>query len=126
MTFQTQQHSTFNNLVSLLQNGYARSVILKVLAEQNNIQSIENSPNLAGQFNGIKVQSYIHQAQFIICQSCFWCASYISPTKSGEQGRTTTKNNNATNNVIMKCPSCIEGDIEAIPIAENERYRFES
>jgi hypothetical protein len=44
---------------------------------------------------------------FLLCPSCFWCASCLSPDSS-----------------FTKCPSCIEGDIESIPIAENENYRF--
>jgi hypothetical protein len=44
---------------------------------------------------------------FLLCPSCFWCASCLSPDSSFTRG-----------------PSCIEGDIESIPIAENEIYRF--
>jgi hypothetical protein len=44
---------------------------------------------------------------FLLCSSCFWCASFLSPDSSP-----------------AKCPSCIEGNIESIPIAENEEYRF--
>ena len=44
---------------------------------------------------------------FLLCPSCFWCASCLSPDSS-----------------FTKCPSCIEGNIESISIAENENYRF--
>jgi hypothetical protein len=44
---------------------------------------------------------------FLLCPSCFWCGSCLSPDSS-----------------FTRCPSCIEGDIESIPIAENENYRF--
>jgi hypothetical protein len=37
----------------------------------------------------------------------FWCASCFSPDSS-----------------FIRCPSCSEGNIESIPIAENENYRF--
>jgi hypothetical protein len=44
---------------------------------------------------------------FLLCSSCFWCASCLSPDSSP-----------------AKCPTCIDGNIESIPIAENEEYRF--
>jgi hypothetical protein len=31
----------------------------------------------------------------------------------------------AQDSTSPKCPSCIEGNIESIPIAENENYRFD-
>jgi hypothetical protein len=30
-----------------------------------------------------------------------------------------------TKETITKCPSCNEGNIESLPIAENEKYRFD-
>jgi hypothetical protein len=26
---------------------------------------------------------------------------------------------------LAKCPSCIEGNIESVPVAENEEYKFD-
>jgi hypothetical protein len=46
---------------------------------------------------------------FLLCPSCFWCASCLSP-----------------NSTFTKCPSCIEGNIESLPIAENEDYRLDN
>jgi hypothetical protein len=46
---------------------------------------------------------------FAICSSCFWCASYIS-TNALE--------------ISAKCPDCLEGNIESIPIDQNEEYTF--
>jgi hypothetical protein len=45
---------------------------------------------------------------FLLCPSCFWCASSFSPDFTS----------------LEKCPRCIEGNIEITPIAENEKYRF--
>ena len=46
---------------------------------------------------------------FAICDSCFWCASYIST------------NILDTNYYIpAKCPDCPHGNIESIPIVQNE------
>jgi hypothetical protein len=44
---------------------------------------------------------------FLICPSCFWCASCLSPDSS-----------------FAKCPSCIEEYLESMPIAKNENYLF--
>ena len=46
---------------------------------------------------------------FAICDSCFWCASYISTSVID------------TNYYIpAKCPDCPQGNIESIPIVQNE------
>jgi hypothetical protein len=47
------------------------------------------------------------RVNFLSCPSFFWCASCFSPDSS-----------------FIRCPSCSEGNIESIPIAENENYRF--
>jgi hypothetical protein len=51
---------------------------------------------------------------FVICNSCFWCASYIS-----------TNPDDTNNNTQAKCPDCLKGSIESIPVAKNEGYVFE-
>jgi hypothetical protein len=47
--------------------------------------------------------------KFLLCSSCFWCASCLSPDST-----------------FTECPSCSHGNIESIPIAENENYRINS
>jgi hypothetical protein len=59
----------------------------------------------------IKLRKYQKRGDihFAICDSCFWCASYI-PT-----------NVLYTNSYIpAKCPDCPQGNIESIPIVQNE------
>lgn len=51
---------------------------------------------------------------FAICNSCFWCASYIS-----------TNTDNTSYYTPAKCPGCLKGSIESIPIAQNEGYTFD-
>jgi hypothetical protein len=48
---------------------------------------------------------------FAICNSCFWCASYILTNALEKSFYVSTK-----------CPDCLEGDIESIPIDQNEGY----
>ena len=52
------------------------------------------------------LQGY-HDAQFLICNSCFWCASYISHNPS----------------YFENCPACKSYRIEAIPISQREAYK---
>jgi hypothetical protein len=53
------------------------------------------------------------EIHFAICNSCFWCASYIS-TNAFEKSIY----------VSARCPDCLEGNIESIPIDQNEVYTF--
>ncbi len=46
------------------------------------------------------------EIHFVICENCFWCASYLSAS-AAEQ-----------------CPLCAESRIEAIPISSNEEFTF--
>ncbi len=56
---------------------------------------------------------------FVMCQSCFWCASCLSSKIVSTIAETDGSSS------LTKCPSCIEGNMESIPIAENENYRFD-
>ena len=47
---------------------------------------------------------------FLLCESCFWCASQSS--------------NYNKNNIITECPSCKSNQIESMPISHNEVYNF--
>jgi hypothetical protein len=49
-----------------------------------------------------------HGTQFLICESCFWCASILT-------GGT----------LLGKCPCCKGSMLESIPIATGESYRFD-
>jgi hypothetical protein len=50
-----------------------------------------------------------HQRNFLICRSCFWCASYI----------------NKMGSVLEACPSCKDVKIESMPISFDETYRLD-
>jgi hypothetical protein len=57
-----------------------------------------------------EIQNYTrNRVNFLLCRSCFWCASCLSQDST-----------------FTKCPSCTEGNIESLPIAENENYRFDN
>jgi hypothetical protein len=48
------------------------------------------------------------KVQFVICDSCFWCASTL-----------------ADKAIIGKCPCCRADSVESIPIAAGEKYSFD-
>jgi hypothetical protein len=66
-----------------------------------------NSISFIGRSRGISDEVY-----FLICQSCFWCTSYMT-------------NILKTNRSPPNCPVCIKGNIESMPIAKNEGYKFD-
>ena len=49
------------------------------------------------------------QIQFLLCQRCFWCASYIG----------------TYTHMINECPSCSCVKLESMPICEKEVYQFD-
>jgi hypothetical protein len=49
----------------------------------------------------------IGEVSFVMCEECFWCASWMSPTRS-----------------ISKCSMCFSNRVCLIPIAKNESYVY--
>lgn len=47
---------------------------------------------------------------FLLCNSCFWCASYLN--MRGGLG-------------LTECPSCNENKIELMPLSANDVYLFD-
>jgi rubrerythrin len=65
--------------------------------------SLENESNeLSDGYRKLVEHKY-----FLICISCFWCASYLK-----------------NDNTFSKCPMCKEGIIDRISLEEDEFYRF--
>jgi hypothetical protein len=49
------------------------------------------------------------QKHFLLCETCFWCASHINIHKR----------------MITECPSCNSLKLESMPICDKEVYRFD-
>jgi hypothetical protein len=47
------------------------------------------------------------EINFLLCQSCFWCASYFNYSE-----------------VVPRCPACDSINIESLPISNSEFYTF--
>jgi hypothetical protein len=101
---------------SLIQNYYTLHVVLKIKAEEE-INSVRDTAN----DNIVRGTRIYDKVYFMIYHACFWCASCISPQISSKMATVTTKDSDS----LIKCPSCVEGTVESIPIAENEDYRFD-
>jgi hypothetical protein len=110
-----QQQQLIHQHVSLLQNNYTLNVTLKIKVEEEVSSRCiveSNLDNISGRNRKTRISDEIY---FLLCQSCFWCASYTSPFLYKRMTKET----------ITKCPSCNEENIESLPIAENEKYRFD-
>jgi hypothetical protein len=107
-----QQQQLIHQHVSLLQNNYTLNVTLKIKAEEEVSSRCIIESNLD---NISSRKTRISDIHFLLCQSCFWCASYTSPFLYKRMTKET----------ITKCPSCNEENLESLPITENEKYRFD-
>ena len=90
--------------------------VFEVLYNKERLVQKEDLVNAADQ----KHQSVIHTEEdepsrkyFMICQTCFWCASYIDILGNMDA---------LPYNV---CPTCDHTAIELLPLSDGEHYRFE-
>jgi hypothetical protein len=96
-----------------LQNNYTLNVIMKSRAEE-----VRADADSLAHTSGPKTR-ISDEISFVMCQSCFWCASCLSSKILSTIAETDGSSS------LTKCPSCIEGNMESIPIAEDENYRFD-
>ena len=75
------------------------SVLQTIIEKDENKNSTNNSSN-----NKTPYKQAIH---FLICDSCFWCASCIKVDVS-----------------VARCPSCYDNKVEWMPITDDEIYKF--
>ena len=47
------------------------------------------------------------ERSFLICKTCFWCASLLNTHRS-----------------VEVCPSCMESELDLMPLAFCETYKF--
>ena len=74
------------------------SVIQSIIGKDENKKNANSSNNKA---------PYKQAIHFLICDSCFWCASCIRLDVT-----------------VANCPSCNDGKLEWMPITDNEIYKF--
>jgi hypothetical protein len=74
--------------------------VLQIIEKDENKNSTNSSSN-----NKTPYKQAIH---FLICDSCFWCASCIRLDVS-----------------VAKCPSCNDNKVEWMPITDDEIYKVD-
>ena len=85
-----------------------------IIEQNNNKNSIEHRPNETSGY-------LIAQGQFLICQVCFWCASYYTYDAVNRSPKFDLFNLES----IQQCPSCSAKDtIESLPILQNQEYTY--
>jgi predicted Zn-ribbon and HTH transcriptional regulator len=77
----------------------------------NNIASraMSYNPNTA-HINNVKDTASHQNKLFLLCEACFWCATYLL---------------NDDSKTVSKCPACDNAKVESLPIANNEVYKFD-
>ena len=55
----------------------------------------------------------MHHRYFVICQTCFWCSSYIGTMDIMKELPFET------------CPTCNDNKVESLPMLYDESYRYE-
>jgi hypothetical protein len=76
------------------------------------LQKTKLSPNTTGSENNRIVQS-INHIYFVICNSCYWCASYFSIDNLKSLSK------------VVGCHVCNSHNTELIPIATNESFKID-
>lgn len=103
--------STYYN--NPIRTRYSLDVIVKILKTEdaNKTSIIDNNNNDIDNDNNNNTIS--EGVNFVICNTCFWCASIYSSTYL------------YTNNIsIARCPLCFESGLELIPISKDESFRI--
>ena len=59
----------------------------------------------------------IDKIYFVICNSCFWCASYFGIDDLESLSRSSSH--------VLNCPICNSHNTELMPIATDESFRIE-
>jgi hypothetical protein len=100
----SSQTAIYHDNNKYMQNRYSEQVIFKVLNANNNNNYYDT---VAIDNNKSKIYAG-NKKDFLICNSCFWCASLYSNSRT-----------------IIKCPMCNSyGNLESIPLSKNESFNF--
>ena len=70
-------------------------------------QSVLRKNTIAGLEHGSETDRHPNTIDFLLCPSCFWCASYFNYSK-----------------VAIRCPTCRSDNVESMPISNDESYMF--
>jgi hypothetical protein len=106
LMFSQQQLQQEGARYNSIKRNYVRNIIPKLKAAEALEEKTSDSDSISHD-----------NVFFLICQSCLWCASSLN-----NRSMTINDDNNSDNN---KCPLCENGNLESLPIASNEGYKFD-
>jgi hypothetical protein len=81
------------------------------LLQSNKLSS--NTANIKKRDNNDGVLQPIDRIYFVICNSCYWCASYFSIDDLDSSSQ------------VLSCHLCDSHNTEVIPISSNEPFRID-
>ena len=88
--------------------------IFEVLHTKETFQTEEETAQQANKKNTTAEKKVTSTRRyFLICQTCFWCASLID------------RLDDIQNLFVNICPTCNDNNIESLPISYSEHYHFE-
>ena len=90
----------------LVQKYYVLNIILRIKAEEQTSSAMSPESNSTSFIE--RTRKISDEVYFLICQSCFWCASYLNMSRLLP---------------IDKCPNCYNNKIELMPISQDEIYK---
>jgi hypothetical protein len=64
-----------------------------------------------------KILQHIDKIYFVICNSCYWCASYF--------GIDDLESLSGSSSHVLDCPICNSHNTELMPISNDESFRIE-
>ncbi|MGH9950889.1 MAG: hypothetical protein ACRD5J_04620 [Nitrososphaeraceae archaeon] len=78
------------------------------------LKKIELPPNT---IENNKILQPIDKIYFVICNSCYWCASYF--------GLDDLESLSGSSSHVLDCPICNSHNTELMPISNDESFRIE-
>lgn len=101
----------WNMVVEYDSNKYSECYNQRDMHHQSATSSLSSSFSL-DKYGGKRNNSdKILEIKFLLCNSCFWCASYYHNWSDKDR--------------ITKCPACYSDELESMPISSREIYKFD-
>jgi hypothetical protein len=97
-----------NNCIVVIKLQYIPEIYISVFSYRRKMEMISVSLGLKKKPYSEQREIAFRERNFLICSSCFWCASYLTNVHSfGDI-----------------CPSCKNDKVESMPISFDETYKF--
>ena len=84
----------------------------KTILSENNSAGMDGDGDRGGKISN----DADNRVNFLLCPSCFWCASHLPSPMLRTMAAAIP---------LARCPSCTKGNVKSVPVAENEEYKFD-